>query len=585
MAGASAKRPASDMDLALVESPHRVSNAAEMFGSASAGGAAEVAAKRRKLGFQETRTIDRARPCCSFGNMQAMRETGRHTDIMLLTKENDRLPAHRVMLVMASPVLKTLVMACPSAYPQGDMQLDMQSYSREVVQHLLDFIYKGALCVLPEVAPELLSMAEKLGMQDLQDQIKPLIPEVVVVPEVPEVPAVPAVPELNAGNCVQQLMRALERMAEHAGAGAKGAAGATDLTRVALQLEIKRFKEYILANFEDVSLSPDFVTLPETLMAELLGSDQLTVTSEKVLLDAVSVWCASGRPRGSPRGTELLRHVRFTQLPGPMISTLYYDKPSAFEACDLYDELVNEASHRVMLDAARRKSVIPRHLSAVTIKERRGVCPLRVLAPAGGVLVVSNEGKRVELKEALPDGAPATAVFGVSSHEQRYAYCLRYDRSARAAFRDGMVGLMSATALENPKAGDSACFVLGGECITEGSLLHDIMGAPGSGAPTPANDKQLYQLLVDPSKQQLLLYTCNTPEDSWETWELLAISRAAWIQLPWIPCIGLTRGTSAIEWLGTTDIGAISDFREPPPPSSSLVSPHGGASSSYQTPA
>ena len=30
----------------------------------------------------------------------------------------------------------------------------------------------------------------------------------------------------------------------------------------------------------------------------------------------------------------------------------------------------------------------------MTIKERRGVCPLRTLAPAGGLLVVADEGKR-----------------------------------------------------------------------------------------------------------------------------------------------------------------------------------------------
>ena len=42
----------------------------------------------------------------------------------------------------------------------------------------------------------------------------------------------------------------------------------------------------------------------------------------------------------------------------------------------------------------RRALLGTRHLSEVTIKERRGVCPLRALAPAGGLLVVADEGKR-----------------------------------------------------------------------------------------------------------------------------------------------------------------------------------------------
>eukprot|EP00960_Hanusia_phi_P062314 765110-Hanusia_phi.AAC.9 len=90
-------------------------------------------------------------------------------------------------------------------------------------------------------------------------------------------------------------------------------------------VDARRGMELALARFEEVAETPQFLDLPEPIVAALIANDRLAVTSEKVVLNVIYEWMTKNAAEYGPevlvkeggkkvRGEDLLRLVRWTQL-------------------------------------------------------------------------------------------------------------------------------------------------------------------------------------------------------------------------------------------------------------------------------
>uniref|UniRef100_A0A7S4UKA6 BTB domain-containing protein n=1 Tax=Guillardia theta TaxID=55529 RepID=A0A7S4UKA6_GUITH len=360
--------------------------------------------------------------------------------------------------------------------------IELQDSQYEAVLALLDYVYSGSCCIERSVGRDLMDLACRWGLDGIRQALE-----------------TQGMLSLTVTTCAEFLKKCfLDYVAASDGAGGMEQHGLSADGEVNEDwidsVDARRGMELALARFEEVAETPQFLDLPEPIVAALIANDRLAVTSEKVVLNVIYEWMTKNAAEYGPevlvkdggkkvRGEDLLRLVRWTQLQTDFLASFgYWNKPSHLKDCRLMEMHVFEAMAYGHLPPDMKNVFEPRILNPRSLRARKAAVLFRplersrkslILKASGRKVAVSAQSRTSEVRHGAmesvgmngSDGidaaaAPAvcTAVFGHSTQSATHSYVLEWHAGTESSGEaDGYIGVMNATTLEE---NDSACFVL-----------------------------------------------------------------------------------------------------------------------------
>ena len=182
--------------------------------------------------------------------MNDFRKEGMFCDVIINVKGGQTFAAHCTVLASASQYFRKLF-SFNSRSRNGHFVVNLEWLYPEDVGEILDFMYTGQI-QLGDNAEFILTAATYFIIESLQEVVKDFLQE-----------------HLNLYNCFSIL------------------SVADDHSLQALKATCTRF---ISENFVQASGSPSFLSLDKTLLEEVISNDDLAVTNEKDVFNAVMRW-------------------------------------------------------------------------------------------------------------------------------------------------------------------------------------------------------------------------------------------------------------------------------------------------------
>ena len=318
----------------------------------------------------------------------------------------------------------------------------------------------------------------------------------------------------------------------------------------------RRELDLVLRNFETIK-EKDLLLLPEPVMAAILASSGLAVTSEKQVLDRLKFWMkhelvpsqdlARDKPgsvegkradevqsmtieaRKTLRGMELLKHIRWPEFQREGLSEMFMS-PDPEIAHFITPLVIESLAWANFSTEARRQRIAnadvsqhPKHLPMHVMVPRDAPLPMTPLHGYVEGLDVRDKGQKVH----AVGGTGGVAVFGHSTNSTTHHYILEWRGAQTDHPDDCYVGIMCATSLSLEKSG---CFVL---CET------------GKDEPENYSPGQPVQLTVNAANKELELWAID--EDN-RPHKCLNTKQCQSIATPWIPCVALFHQGSSFTW-------------------------------------
>ena len=245
---------------------------------------------------------------------------GRFCDVTICV-ESERLPAQKSVLCGGSTYFRGLLIGAGSHMGDDSATLSLPEMSAVEAKSVLEWLYTGECEVEQPRLLKVLEASSRLGIGSLQ------------------------------------------QAAAWTLAGLMDAASCVSLWRAARTLSVDALEQaarnFMLAHFSDVVHEPGFGTLPHTDVADILGSDELSVATEEDVYEALLTWVRAQEsvPSDEERAS-LLEKIRFDR----------------FTDHDFASRTVVEP----LLDAPACLRVLTRNLAALVGQLRAGTGPASV---------------------------------------------------------------------------------------------------------------------------------------------------------------------------------------------------------------
>lgn len=265
---------------------------------------------------EDTLTFSRSGlPQILFGAFENMRKQGHLCDLTIKV-QNHSFSAHRVILAAGIPYFQKAFLR--SAVETGETEIAVEELDPEALESLIHFTYTNEIKISIENAQSLLVASQFLLMNEVRDA------------------------------CVEFLSKRLR------------ADNVLRLRTFACSVEnldlFESCNRFILKNFEQFMKSDDFLSLPPSSIKEIISDDDLNVSSEEVVFEALMAWVKALPDERNSALPELLSEVRMIYLPIHYVIG-HIDSEELIISSHPCRNLVNEVKNYHLL--TERKSEFP----------------------------------------------------------------------------------------------------------------------------------------------------------------------------------------------------------------------------------
>lgn len=208
-----------------------------------------------------------------YNSLEDMYKHDRHTDTQLVIGERT-FKCHRVVLAAVSPYFDAMFSSGMLESQNGTVNI--HDCSVTIFENILDFIYSGRKVVTFDNCEDLLRAAAIFQMRQLHEKCEQFL-----------------LSNLTSENCL----------------GAWKLAKSYDCPSL-----FKKSWSLILMNFTDICRSEDFTYLDKEDLVKIITDDNLNVTNEEVVCDAVFRWYESDLPNRKEHTIELFEYLRLPLL-------------------------------------------------------------------------------------------------------------------------------------------------------------------------------------------------------------------------------------------------------------------------------
>ncbi|XP_078371894.1 kelch-like protein 11 [Oculina patagonica] len=243
--------------------------------------------------------------------LDSQRRNKQFCDVNLEVGSGDdqaRLKAHRIVLCAASPFFYNALNSEMKEKKEGVIRLE--ETSKAVMEEVLEYLYTGHVDINERNAFDLLQIADFL-----------------VVPSLKELACEFVSSELSPSNCINAYYTAVKYQC------------------YALQ---KRARDFIFANFIDVTHSDDFLNLSVTQVEEWISSDDITVKAEEGVFQVIVKWMERDESKKLQSFYELFRHVRVVYVSRNFVFNVILPHPLVKDSTtctELVQDVMKELSY------------------------------------------------------------------------------------------------------------------------------------------------------------------------------------------------------------------------------------------------
>lgn len=233
--------------------------------------------------------------------METLRINRELTDVILSVQGED-FPCHRAILAAASHYFRA--MFCSGLRESHEEQVEMKGLDSETMRILLDYTYTGRALLTDSNVQKILEAASQFQFLRVVEACAGFLSK-----------------SLHLDSCVGIL-----NLAE---------------THAIPSLKTKA-QDFIISQFTKVVAQKDFLELPADSLEAILQSDDLDVTFEEFVFDALMRWVKAQRDERCPLLGRLLEHVRLPLLE-PAYFVNYVESDELVRQCDQAFPLLQEA--------------------------------------------------------------------------------------------------------------------------------------------------------------------------------------------------------------------------------------------------
>ncbi|KAK0155923.1 Kelch-like protein 6 [Merluccius polli] len=218
--------------------------------------------------------------------METLRISGELTDVTLCV-EGDLFPCHRAVLAAASHYFRA--MFCSGLRESHEKQVEMKGLDSDTMRCLLDYTYTSHALITNTNVQRILEAASQFQFARVAEACAGFLTE-----------------SLQVESCVGVL-----RLAD---------------SHALLTLK-SRALDYIVSEFSRVILQDEFHFMPAESLASALSRDDLNVTCEECVFEALMRWVRAGQSERVPLLAGMLQHVRLPLLePAYFVETVETDE-------------------------------------------------------------------------------------------------------------------------------------------------------------------------------------------------------------------------------------------------------------------
>ena len=254
-----------------------------------------------------------------LARVHSLREHPKLCDVVLRCNEVE-IPTHRAILAACSPYF--LAMFTHELKESSQSVVDLKDMDQNILSRLVDFAYTGKIDISVDDVQDVLSAASLLQVTEVIELCCTFLKN-----------------QLDPHNCL-----GIRTFAE--------AHGCQELSQV--------IDNFVQLHFSEVAKGPEFLQHSCENLIHLISDDQLRVSREEEVFEAVIQWVAHDKEARKPMLSKLLQHVRLPMLPKEYIVR-------QVDTCDLVRSCME---CRDLVDEAKRYHLMPDEHSSMTTNER-----------------------------------------------------------------------------------------------------------------------------------------------------------------------------------------------------------------------
>ncbi|XP_040282394.1 kelch-like protein 35 [Bufo bufo] len=253
-------------------------------------------------------------------NLNIYRQSGIFTDVVLLI-EDQMFPCHRGVLSANSSYFRAMF---GGKLKESNLSVvKIEKISARIMGVLLDFMYGGSPKIEEDNVEDILQASDLLHICSLRDECVKFLDS-----------------QLDPSNCV-------------------GIMKFADMFSIISLSE--KSKKLMLEGFEEVSCHEEFLELTKEELIRYLSNDDLVVSKEETVFEAVMRWVRENKSRGRAALKDLLENVRL-----PLIDPAYF-----LEKVEM-DKTIQECPECFpLLHEARRYLILGNPLNSLRVRPRR----------------------------------------------------------------------------------------------------------------------------------------------------------------------------------------------------------------------
>nr|XP_046908347.1 kelch-like protein 18 [Dermatophagoides farinae] len=243
---------------------------------------------------------------------------------VIIKIDGHRFVAHRIVLCATIPYFYAMFTNDLAERNQMEIEIksnddgdDGLSLDGEAFESLLNYAYAGTIAINSKNVQSILIGASFLGLENVQQACSDYLKI-----------------RLNVGNVLQIKTFAF-------------ALGCHTLVQAS--------KRYIHRNFEQIAQSDDFLQLDSAEMIDIISSDELNVSNEKIVFEAVMRWTSHDEKMRQQNLADLMRQVRLPLLYPEYLTDVVLGNKLVRQSLECRD-LIDEAKDFHLLPA-RRESI------------------------------------------------------------------------------------------------------------------------------------------------------------------------------------------------------------------------------------
>nr|CAB3259972.1 kelch-like protein 24 [Phallusia mammillata] len=262
-----------------------------------------------------------------------LRQSGLFTDV-ILSAANREFPCHRAVLVAGSRYFRA--MFCNDHKESREMLVQINGMQADVMDLLLDYLYTSRASITADNVQLLLEASNLFQITSLGEACTKFLEA-----------------QLDPCNCI----------------GMREFAEAHALSEL-----FKKASELIMDKFADVVVHEEFLELPKTRVIDYISDDDINVSREEIVYEAVKRWVAHDPVVRSEDFAELLSYVRV-----PLIHPSYFVN---VVECD--EQVSTNPACQAILQETRKYHILGNEINSARTRPRRSTgCSAAVVIVGG----------------------------------------------------------------------------------------------------------------------------------------------------------------------------------------------------------